>query len=121
MRCFLAIGLTFTVVTEAQAYLGPGLGGGALGVIVGLLGSIGLALIAVFWYPLKRLLRRLFESHNNSDAQYDEDRVSNGDEVDGFLSQESEELVAQAPGTKSTAKASIDSIQSQNSPVTLDP
>jgi hypothetical protein len=40
------------------AYLGPGLGAGTLGVIVGLLGSIALALFAIFWYPIKRRLTR---------------------------------------------------------------
>lgn len=40
----------------AHAYVGPGLGAGVLGVILGLLGSILLALFAVFWYPIKRAL-----------------------------------------------------------------
>lgn len=40
----------------AQAYLGPGLGAGTLGVILGLLGSVLLALFAFFWYPIKRAL-----------------------------------------------------------------
>jgi hypothetical protein len=40
----------------AHAYVGPGLGAGALGVILGLVGSIFLALFAVFWYPIKRAL-----------------------------------------------------------------
>ncbi|MDB4476242.1 hypothetical protein N9052_01535 [bacterium] len=40
----------------AAAYVGPGLGAGTLGVIVGLVGSILLALFAFFWYPIKRIL-----------------------------------------------------------------
>ena len=40
----------------AQAYVGPGMGAGGLGVVLGLLGSILLALFAVFWYPIKRAL-----------------------------------------------------------------
>jgi hypothetical protein len=40
----------------AHAYVGPGLGAGVLGVILGLVGSIFLALFAVFWYPIKRAL-----------------------------------------------------------------
>ncbi len=40
-----------------MAYVGPGLGGGVVAVIVGFLVSIVLALTAVFWYPLKRLYR----------------------------------------------------------------
>ena len=41
---------------SATAYIGPGLGAGTLGVILGLLGSILLALFAFFWYPIKRAL-----------------------------------------------------------------
>ncbi len=37
------------------AYIGPGLGAGTVGVILGVLGSIILALFAIFWYPVKRL------------------------------------------------------------------
>ncbi len=43
----------------ANAYIGPGIGLGALGVILGLIASILLAIFGVFWYPIKRLLRKL--------------------------------------------------------------
>ncbi len=46
----------------ALAYVGPGLGAGTIGVILGFLASIVLAVIALFWYPIKRLFRRLFHS-----------------------------------------------------------
>lgn len=36
-------------------YIGPGLGGGVFALIVGFLASIFLALVAIFWYPIKRL------------------------------------------------------------------
>ena len=45
-------------IGEAHAYVGPGLGLGALGVVLGIVISIGLAILAVFWYPLKRVLRK---------------------------------------------------------------
>lgn len=44
---------------EAQAYVGPGLGLGVIGVIIGFVVSLLLAVVAVFWYPLKRLFRRI--------------------------------------------------------------
>lgn len=44
--------------THAMAYVGPGLGAGAVGVVLGIIGSIFIALFAVLWYPFKRLLRR---------------------------------------------------------------
>ena len=41
----------------AAAYLGPGLGAGTLAIILGFFASIFLALVAVFWYPIKRLIK----------------------------------------------------------------
>ena len=50
----------------AEAYLGPGLGLGALGAIAAIILSVILALFAVFWYPLKRLLRRRREDSGDA-------------------------------------------------------
>ena len=49
----------FGLIPSANAYIGPGLGLGTVGVIVGILGSIILALIAVLWYPFKRVLKKI--------------------------------------------------------------
>jgi hypothetical protein len=46
------------ISTPAFAYIGPGLGAGTVGVILGVIGSIFLALFAIFWYPIKRLLKK---------------------------------------------------------------
>jgi len=40
------------------AYMGPGIGVGALGAALGVVASLLLVLISVVWYPLKRLARR---------------------------------------------------------------
>lgn len=57
---FLIISISLmTAAGEAHAYIGPGLGLGALGVVLGFLLSIVLAILALVWYPAKRLLRRL--------------------------------------------------------------
>ncbi len=53
--CF-AMCLGLGLAMPAAAYVGPGLGAGTLGVILGLVGSILLALFAFFWYPIKRVL-----------------------------------------------------------------
>lgn len=42
----------------ANAYVGPGLGAGTIGVILGIIGSIFIAIFAIVWYPLKRLLKK---------------------------------------------------------------
>lgn len=57
LRVFLA-SLAITVPTYAAAYIGPGLGAGAIGVVLGVFGSILLALFAVLYYPIKRVIKR---------------------------------------------------------------
>lgn len=52
---FLAL-ITFPGL--ALAYVGPGLGAGVIGVVLGLIASVFLALFALFWYPIKRLAKR---------------------------------------------------------------
>jgi hypothetical protein len=56
---FLSLALALTAPLAAQAYTGPGLGLGAIGVAFGLVGSILLAIVSVVWYPVKRLVRRI--------------------------------------------------------------
>lgn len=41
----------------ALAYIGPGVGAGAIAAVLGVLGSILLAIIAVVYYPIKRMLK----------------------------------------------------------------
>ena len=48
---------------SAMAYVGPGLGTGTIGVILGILGSIFIALFVVLWYPFKRLLKKIKKSN----------------------------------------------------------
>lgn len=43
----------------AQAYIGPGMGAGTLAVVFGVIGSIFLAIVALLWYPIKRMMRRM--------------------------------------------------------------
>jgi len=44
-------------VPEAQAYIGPGAGLGAIAITVALVLGILLLLIGLVWYPLKRLMK----------------------------------------------------------------
>ena len=44
--------------TLAQAYIGPGVGVGAITAVLGVLGAIFLALVGVIYYPIKRLLKK---------------------------------------------------------------
>ena len=52
----LALALALQPVA-AMAYIGPGVGAGAIGAVLGVIGSIFLAIFAVVWYPVKRLLK----------------------------------------------------------------
>jgi hypothetical protein len=51
--------LLTTVPAIAQAYSGPGVGLGAIGVVLGILGSVFLMTVSLVWYPVKRLIRGL--------------------------------------------------------------
>lgn len=55
--CTLMIGLG--PAFAADAYIGPGLGAGTIAVLLGILGSIVMALVAFVWYPVKRLLKKM--------------------------------------------------------------
>lgn len=57
MRPVLFLLLALAISPGAQAYTGPGLGLGVIGAILGVVFSLLLAMLAVFWYPLKRALK----------------------------------------------------------------
>ena len=50
----MATGLIFTF-----NYIGPGLDGGVITAVLGFLSSIFLALFAIIWYPVKKVIQRL--------------------------------------------------------------
>ncbi|MDD2719978.1 MAG: hypothetical protein PHH47_01550 [Gallionella sp.] len=43
----------------ASAYIGPGLGAGAVTVVLGIVSGLLMLVVGVVWYPLKKLIRRL--------------------------------------------------------------
>lgn len=56
---------------SAAAYVGPGLGLGTLGVILGVVVSVFLAAFAILWYPIKKLIkkRKSSKSKPNSSSE----------------------------------------------------
>ncbi len=60
--------IAISYTSAASAYLGPGLAAGTLAVILGLLGSLLVAGLAFFWYPIKRMF-----SGESERAEEDED------------------------------------------------
>ena len=53
----VAIG-SLTFALPAAAYIGPGLGTGAIAAVLGTLMGILMLIVGVIWYPIKRLIRR---------------------------------------------------------------
>ena len=47
-----------TAALPAQAYIGPGMGAGAIAVVLGILAAIVMGFFAVLWYPIKRFLKK---------------------------------------------------------------
>ncbi len=46
-----------TTVTEMIAYVGPGLGAGAIAAVIGILAGFFLLVLGFLWYPFKKLIR----------------------------------------------------------------
>jgi len=42
---------------NAQAYLGPGMGGGVIAALLGLIAAIFLGIFSVLYYPIKRAIK----------------------------------------------------------------
>lgn len=54
--------ISLVVTTNAFAYVGPGLGVGAITAILGIIAFIFLSVFAIVWYPIKRLIAKLKKS-----------------------------------------------------------
>ncbi len=65
---FAAIALLAVNAAPALAYMGPGLGLGAIGTALGVVAALLLALLSIVWYPMKRLLRRMRDSKSAETA-----------------------------------------------------
>ena len=63
MLRYLFFVFLLTIPVRAYAYIGPGLGVGTIGVVLGVLASVLLAFFAILWYPIKRLIRRIKRPH----------------------------------------------------------
>ncbi len=63
---FLA-GFFFLLSPPAYAYIGPGMGLGGIGIVLGIIGSIILAFFAILYYPVKRFLKRMKAARAKND------------------------------------------------------
>jgi len=70
LDAFTLVFLILVVTTSpAAAYIGPGLGAGTIAVVLGIIGSVFLALFAIIYYPIKRMLRRKKQSAKSDTRQ----------------------------------------------------
>ena len=49
--------ILFIFYTPMYAYIGPGMSGGLIATIFGIIGSIFLAIFGILYYPIKRFLK----------------------------------------------------------------
>ncbi len=45
------------ISSPAFAYIGPGMGGGVIAAVLGVIGAVLLALFGILYYPIKRMLK----------------------------------------------------------------
>lgn len=57
MKFFTAFASLMLLATPAFAYIGPGAGLGAIGVLIAVVGGILLLVVGFLWYPIKRMMR----------------------------------------------------------------
>jgi hypothetical protein len=55
LRIFVFAAIALNFCGAAQAYIGPGLGTGFLGSILGLFLGLLMLMVAIVWYPIKRV------------------------------------------------------------------
>ncbi len=46
-----------SISSSVFAYIGPGMGGGVIAAVLGVIGAVLLALFGILYYPIKRMLK----------------------------------------------------------------
>ena len=66
--------LALLIPCSTFAYLGPGAGLSAIGSVLAFVGLILLLLLGFFWYPLKKLMKKIrSDTDKETDGEYDSD------------------------------------------------
>ena len=55
-KIYLVIVL-LSISSSVLAYIGPGIGGGVIAGVLGVIGAVLLALFGILYYPIKRMLK----------------------------------------------------------------
>jgi membrane protein implicated in regulation of membrane protease activity len=74
-RFIAALLVLVFLVMPASAYIGPGIGAGAIAIVLGVLGSFFLALVTLIYYPIKRAIgkRKKKPEGTNTENEEEED------------------------------------------------
>lgn len=78
IRAVLAVAILIASGGQAFAYVGPGLGLGAIATVLGFIAAVLLAIVGVVWYPFKRLIRR-FKASQKPKGPVGDDGVASRD------------------------------------------
>ena len=82
-RIVFAAALFVLSAPGAYAYVGPGLGLGVIGALIGGILAVLLAVAGVVWYPVKRLLKKMKAAGPEADANTpDDQKTKNKDEIE---------------------------------------
>ena len=57
MKKIILIIALLSISSPAFAYIGPGMGGGVIAGVLGVIGAVLLALFGILYYPIKRILK----------------------------------------------------------------
>tara|TARA_B100000941_G_C28474166_1_gene538176 strand:+ start:465 stop:653 length:189 start_codon:yes stop_codon:yes gene_type:complete len=49
--------ISFIIINPTYAYIGPGMSGGIIATILGIIASILIAIFGILYYPIKRFLK----------------------------------------------------------------
>lgn len=63
----MALVILIALPSYGEAYVGPGLGLGVVGAVIGVIVAIFLAFIGILWYPIKRFILRNSSQGNDAD------------------------------------------------------
>ena len=58
MQYIYLLTLIISIPSSLFGYIGPGMGGGLIATILGILGSIILAVFGILYYPIKRFYKK---------------------------------------------------------------
>ncbi len=60
--------ILLSIGSPAYAYLGPGMGGGLIAAVLGIIGAVLLALFGILYYPIKRMLKKKNRKKQNKNT-----------------------------------------------------